>query len=359
MGIFSALRVRDRADDLQDSIQASAATAAIVDPSTYPIATPFSSSTLQRIVFEDIFGADLPCNTRTAAMRLGPIARSRNLFASQVIQLQLIGLAGAEPLAEQPAWLTSGSGGTSPQMRNVWTFDDHFFYGWSCWWRDNEPDGYPAAVGRVNMGDWTVNDDNKVEIDGEEVPDNRVILIPGIHEGILSFGRDVLDDARTLARNVRQRIANPIPAVDLHQTTGEPLNETDRDALIAVWTAARQGTNGGVGYTSPNIEVNELGMSADAQLMIEARNAAAVDLARIAGVHAGMVDATAPKASLNYETQTGRNQEFVDFDLSAYLLPIAVRLSMDDCCRPGERVAFDLSDYTAPAPSPTGPKFED
>lgn len=311
------------------------------------------------MVFEDIFGSDQPVNTRASAMRLGPVARGRNLFAAAIIQLHLEQLTGETRSAEQPAWLNSSSDGTSPQLRNVATFDDHLFYGWSLWWRDNGPDGFPVDVGRVPIEDWSVNDDNKVEIDGKVQPDNRVILIPGIHEGILTFACDALEDARLLNRAVRQRVQNPVQGIDLHQTSGEPLAKEKRDELIEGFAAARQGKNGGVGYSSPNIELREYGKDVDSALAIEARNASAVELARHVGIHAGMVDATAPKASLNYETTTGRNQEFVDYDLMAYLVPIQARLSMDDVCPPGERIAFDLSQYTAPAPSPTGPNFED
>lgn len=331
-----------------------------VDPSTFPIASPWSSSNLQRIVFDDIFGSELPANTREAAMRLATVARARNLVCATVSRLPLQVVTGQTPDPTPAPWITSAAGGVSPQLRMAWTVDDLIFYGWSVWWRENDPaTGLPLEVQRVNMGDWNITDDGVVEVNGVPAAADQVIVIPGLHEGILSFGVDVIDDARTLYRNVRQRIANPIPAVDLHQTTGNPLSTTERDDLIDAWTAARTGANGGVAYTSPQIEAREMGQAADAQLMIEARNAAAVDLARLVGVHAGLVDATAPKASLNYETQTGRNQEFVDFDLALYLTPIAARLSLDDVTPAGTRIDFDLTDYTAPAPNPAGPGFED
>jgi hypothetical protein len=56
------------------------------------------------------------------------------------------------------------------------------------------------------------------------------------------------------------------------------------------------------------------------------------------GVSAGRLDATTPKASLNYETQQGRNQELIDFDLDLYMGPIEERLSLDDCCPRGLHV---------------------
>ena len=94
-------------------------------------------------------------------------------------------------------------------------------------------------------------------------------------------------------------------------------------------------------------------------LLIEARNAAVLDLARLIGVHGGMVDATTPKASLNYETTSGRNEEFVDFDLALYMLPITSRLSLDDVTPHGTRIAFDTAAFTTVPTTPTGPATED
>ncbi len=352
MGIFTGLRVRRQADAISASLSG------VTDPSRFPLATPWSSGDLQRIVFEDVFGSELPVNTRNAAMRLGTIARARNLVVSALSAAPLYELEDGQRVEHQPAWITQTGDGSSPELRTAWTVDDLIFYGWSCWSRHWDGDT-EVARSRINQDDWTVNEDGRVEVNGVEVADRDVILIPGLHEGLLSFGIDVLGDARALYAAVRKRIQNPAAAIDLHQTDGPDLTDDEIDALVDRYAAQRARTNGAIGYTSRNLEINELGAQADAQLMIEARNAAADDLARIIGVHAGMVDATAPKASLNYETQTGRNQEFVDFDLALYMTPLTARLSLDDVTAPGRRVAFDLSNLTDPAPSPTGPRFED
>lgn len=329
----------------------------LVDPSTFPIATPWGSSDLQKLVFQDVFGSDLPCNTRAAAMQLPPIARARNLIVGTLARFPLRQLTEQTATTDQPAWLMQTGDGSSPQLRNAWTADDLMFYGWSCWSRHYEG-GEWVAASRINYEDWEINDDLRVEVNGSVVDPSAVVVIPGLHEGILTYGAQTIDDVRSLYRIVRGRLLNPVPQLNLHQTAGDPLTNPQIDELIGRWAAARQGKNGGVSFTNQSIEVDELG-GGDAQLMIEARNAAAVDLARLVGVHAGMVDATAPKASLNYETQTGRNQEFVDFDLALYLTPIASRLSLDDCTEPGQRVDFDLGDFIAPTPSPTGPDFKD
>lgn len=360
--------------------------AAVVDPTTLPIASPWSgSSHLQRLVVDDVFGSEVPTNSRGSAMRLPPVARGRNLLVSTISRFPLVQLgpgeqvpyrptpeamadpavrqAYADELREfartQPTWLSRTNDGTSPQLRLAWTVDDLIFHGASCWWRRNGNDGFPLHAGRVNQSDWYVDDDNRVVIDGTPQRDEDVIVFYGLHEGILTFGVDALRDARSLASIVRQRLKNPIPQLDLHQEDGADLTDDEIDALIERWAIARNGGNGGVSYTSRHIRANEMGKDGDAQLMIEARNAAALDLARIIGVSANRLDATSAKASLNYETTTGRNQELVDFDLALYMTPITARLSLDDCAPHGKRIELDLSDFTDRAPSLSGPNNQD
>jgi hypothetical protein len=365
-------------------VTASITPGGVTDPSSLPFTSPWSSNTLQRIVAEDVFGSDLPLNTRQSAMELPAVARGRNLIVSTIPRFPLVDLDvgqsvpvrpdlsaitdRAQRLAAldeyradmrafrnaQPTWLYSAADGTSPQLRLSWTIDDLMFYGWSCWWRTNDATSrFPLSAGRIPFGDWSINADNRVEVHGQVQDDDRVIVIPGLHEGILSFGRRTLTDARSLYDIVRQRLVNPAPQLNLHQVDGPDMTPTQIDELVDAWALARQGGRGGVGYTSKHIELQELGAAADAQLMIEARNAASLDLARMIGVSANRLDATSAKASLNYETATGRNQEFIDFDIALYMTPITARLSMDDVTARGHRVEFDLTDFVTNAPSMT------
>lgn len=358
---------------------------AALDPSELPIASPWSTSqNLHRLVAEDIFGAEMPTNTRGTAMRIPAVARGRNLLVSTISRFPLVRLAAgqvmprrpvedAEPSAwevyraelvefyrDQPTWLYRTDDSTSPQLRLAWTVDDLIFYGKSCWWRaNNQGDGFPQLAGRINQGDWSINDDNQVVVDGVPQRNEDVIVFPGLHEGILTHGVDAIRDARQLQAIVRKRLKNPIPQINLHQTGGAQLTSQEKLELVSEWAAARDGENGGVAFTNQFIDAIEMGQGGDSQLMIEARNAAALDLARLIGVSAGRLDATTPKASLNYETTTGRNQEFVDFDLALYMVPITARLSMDDCVPRGSRVEFDLTDFLNRTPSVTGPNNQD
>lgn len=359
MGIIDTFRRSERPTP-GDRVTAALTGYTSPDPSSFPIASPWSGdSHLEKIVFLDAFPNGVPTNTRHAALALPPIARARLMLFTGVSRSPLRAMIGDTVRADQPTWLYR-TGRTMPRQRIGWTVDDHLFYGWSCWWTDrSESDGFPLHAHRINQGDWRVNTDLKIEVNGRVVSDEQAILIPGYHEGILNFGRDAIADAKQLYWIVRDRLANPVPMAELHQNSGADLTTQERDALVDHWRKARTQNGGGVGYTNQHIELRTHGGDGDATLLIDARNAAAVDMARLVGVSAGMLDATTPKASLTYETRNGRNQEFVDLDLTSYANPIEDRLSMDDMVPAGTHVAFDLTHHTSPTPAATGPALED
>lgn len=340
-----------------------------IDVESLPIASPWSSSHLPQLLVDDVFpnGAP-PINSRAAAMRLDGIARARNLICTTIsrIPLKIADANGPLPPEEQARsgrWLYR-TDVDSPRHRIVWTVDDLIFHGWSLWRRVNAADTrFPLHTTRVQYGSWFVDPDNLVNLRDDPRPpreyQSELLLIPGFHEGILSYGKDVLEDSRQLYAIVRDRLQNPNVTMNLHQTGGRQLTKTEQDELKDAWRKARALPGGTVGYTSKDIELETPGSETESALLIEARNAAAVSQARVIGVAAGRIDATTPKASLNYETTAGVNQEFIDMDLDTYMGPIEARLSLDDCVAAGKRVMFDRTDETAPQPNPAGPPIED
>lgn len=329
-----------------------------------PLSSPFTSdaSHLRQWVLDDVLGDAVAnsINTRATAMRLPGIARGVNLLKTQTARNPLVNYRGPAVAAitngdvldvlDDAAWLHATDDGSSPELRNAWLVDDLVFYGWSLVRRRlSRSTRFPLTVSHVNYEEWLVDDDNRLVVGGVTIPfseEPEWALVPGIHEGILTFGVDVLRDGRNLAAIIRDRLEMPTADVNLEaQENAEDMTDAEWLSFVNAYVANRK-LNKGVGFTNRFVKAVPMPGRKDADLMIEANNAAVVNQARLLGIHAGMLDATAPKASLNYETTSGRNEEFADLDLMTYMLPIAARFSMGDFTPAGQRVAFDLRDFT-------------
>lgn len=326
------------------------------------LASPFSPTPdhLQTIVWADIHGADYSPTTRAMGMGVPALKRGRDTLVRVIASMPLISLTGDVRDTPQPRWMTRTDGELHPWHRMVWTVDDLFWYGWSLWavQRGAGSDGRPILhAGRVPWHRWGVDGESRILVDDRPVQADQCILIPGPHGGLLSdnptairMAADNLQAAATAARN-------PVPAVDLHYSGDEEFTEEEIDAKLARWTTARRSQTGGVAWTGKNIEAKALG-SHDANLLVEGRQADAVDMARIASVPASVVDAPSGD-SLTYTTDETRNQQLLDYGAQLYMDAITARLSMDDVVASGRRTAFDTSQFTQLTPNPTGAPTDD
>ena len=322
------------------------------------VLSPYAPSGLASIVWADLFGVDAWPVTRAEAMGVPACARARHLLTTTVGRLPLHAYRGSDLVDPQPTWTYRTDGPVSPFHRMLWTVDDLIFAGWSLWAVERVTDGHVTTADRVPGEAWAFADRGELEVYGEQVTRESAVLIPGPHEGILSFAGRTLRSASAAEDAYAIAARNPVPALELHQTTNVALDDAEIAALVDAWVAARRGESGGVAYTNNAVEVREHGAQPE-QLLIEGRNAAAVDVARAVGIPAAMVDATTAGASLTYETTAGRNQQFIDYGLAAYMTAVSARLSQDDVVPRGQRIAFDLEDLIGPSPSPTGPSLAD
>jgi hypothetical protein len=325
------------------------------------LGSPWTTGDLSSIVFADIFGGDLAPVTRAMAMAVPAVAKARHVLCSVIGPLPLLAFTGATQDADQPLWMQRTDADLSPFHRMVWTVDDLLFYGWSLWAakRGAPSDGSPLlAAARVPYDKWNVNSDGVIMAWDHEVRADQAIVIPGPHGGLLNDSSTIIRMASDNLQAAANAARNPNPNVDLHYTGDEPLDDTTRDQLIQIWSDARRGLNGGVGFTNKYVEAKTLGSHLD-KLLIEGRNADAVDVARAAGVTASSLDATAAGASLEYTTAATRNQELLDYGVAFYMDAIRFRLSQDDCVPRGRRTAFDLSQFTTLTPNPTGAPTSD
>lgn len=351
MGLRSALRLVQAAQEQ-----------ALPPRSPTAIRSPWSTGDLSRVVWADILGADADAwpLSRAAAIEVPAVARARHLLVGTIARLPLRAVILDQPVTPQPLWLTRTDGTMSPWHRMAWTVDDCLFSGWSLWACERGARGAIQRVERVPAELWTWGADEQygsVLIDGEEVDRDTVLLIPGPHEGILTSARRTILGARMQELMWQRRVAAPIPAMEIHQTTDDPLEPEEIDALLDAWVSARTDPDGAVAYTPNNIELRPHG-TATTDLLIEARNAVAVDIASHTGLPAQALNASLSTASLTYSTAETAEGE-LNRASALYGNAISGRLSMDDVVPRGQRCAFDITYLTTVPPAPFGPTTED
>jgi hypothetical protein len=337
------------------------------------------SSHLAGIVWSDVFGASVPRPvTRAEAMAVPAYARARHVICHTVgrITVRSYRIGSAEPLTgpAAPAWVERTDGAVPWFHLKTWTADDLLWYGWSCWRRNNgaNPNGFPLSVSRQPMGTWSLEDGGTGRVlidrgDGvHELVDQRTIcLIPGPHEGLLAFGQDAIRHASDLQRAAGRAAKHPAAHIVLQQTSGTPLPQDSADEkvwtvrkLIRMWAQSRDGIDGGVAFLPENLKATEMG-TFDRHLLVDGRNAAAVDAARHASLPADLLDAST-ETSMTYSNSRDNDRRALDYGVGAYMGAMSARWSQDDMTPHGTRNAFDTEewlDQTVPgqAPSETPP----
>lgn len=281
---------------------------------------------------------------RAEAMRVPAVARARNLIVANLARCPLVAVDGGGVLRGEfrPEWLDRTDGPITPFHRMLWTGDDLFFHGLSAWAVERDRAGIVVAADRIPFGDWTIGENGRVLYHEQEVAASTVIVIPGISEGILDHGGPAVRHARDLARTASAAASTPATNVLLKQTSGEPITRDKAQTIVADYVKARTEAGHGVSFASANIEVVEAGKR-DPALFIDGRNVAALDIARVTGIPAALLDAAAPGGSMTYQNTQARLQELVDFALAPYMAAIGARLGMDDVMPAGGRIEFDTT----------------
>lgn len=287
--------------------------------------------------------------TRQQAIQLPAIARGRDLIAISVARFPLFAQNAQGQLGTQPRIVARPEVGRSRFVTLVWTVDTLIFYGFAVWQitaryaEDNRP--MTARWVPPGLVDTDPDSGEVVRVFGRDVNPADVIRFDGPHEGILTRANESVRTARRLLASYAQAADTPNPDVELHQTGGEPMGETDIDALIARWAAARRGDNGRVAYTNANIEAKLHGQQPE-NLLVAARNAMNLDLARHLNLPAWAVDGEVGGSSLTYTNVPSRSRELIDYTLAGYMESITGRLSLDDVLPAATWAAFSTDVLT-------------
>lgn len=325
---------------------------------------------LTRVTWSELFPEADPDAwplTRAEALTVPAVAAVRHRIVGTLSRLPLVATKAGREWTDAVSLLRQPDDGEPHPATMARTLDDLLFDGGAWWLVVSAYNDATGTAGRPRPASVvTVPLDHIAEHDGVYAPSPAFLtwldkargLVPladpaaparpwliyftGPHPGLLFLGRVSIRTGARIERAAGRAADNPVPAVELHQTTDSPLERADIDRLINEWSAARRGKNGGVAYTNKAIEAKMHG-AADAQLLVDGRNQSAVDVARLAGVPAATIDAGIPGASLTYANLNDRVTDLVNMGLSPYAAAITSRLSMDDVTPHGVSVAFDYS----------------
>ena len=333
-----------------------------------PLVSPLAGSTSQMstLVYSEFYAGEISEVTRETALMVPPLKRGRDILVGVISGMPLVELEGERDVTDESAWLRNTSTGISPWHRMAGTIDDLIFYDWSAWAVERDGDRIVDAL-RIPFDRWQIDDyTGVVTVDDKPVSAEQIIVFPGNGSGgLLVSGMQTIKGYRALERAWIGRAQNPIPLVELHQTTDDPLTDGDPDEeedeiqrLVDEWAAARISPNGAVGYTPHNIELKVHG-NVSADLFENGRNAAVLDVARLLNLPAALLDGAQNTASLTYVTTQGKRSEFATLSVPSWTAPIEARLSLDDVSGAGRVIRFDQSALVDVVPEPVNPPRED
>lgn len=325
-------------------------------PTPASIASPWSTGNLASWVWADIFGADDIPVTREQCMAIPAVARARHLIAGTISQLPL-GLWRGETQLDAAPWMYRTNGAVPPQLRMLWTMDDLIFGGLSLWAVERGTEKQILDAWRVPPEWWEITQEGQILYNGDSVTQESVVLIHGPFEGLLEAGAHTVRAFHNLERAWAKRVRQPIPAVELHETEADQLEDEEVNDLLEQWGKMLE-SGGGAAFTPYDIDLRTHG-EAKTDLFIEGRNAATLDIARLLNVPATMLDASLATSSLQYNTKADDRNAYIDQTIRFWAMAIEARLSMDDVVPRGQRVAFDLTSLVSVPNPPTGPATED
>ena len=165
-------------------------------------------------------------------------------------------------------------------------------------------------------------------IDSRETPESRLVIFDGAGIGGLHrYGYELLTIYGQLQAAAGRYARAPQPYAVL-ENEGADIDKEEVEALLDSWEAARQ--NRGIGYTNSVIKYKvQPGYSARELQLVEAREHAALEVARLFGLPAFALDANQPGSSMTYGNVVDRRRDLLEA-LRPWMSVIEQTLSMDD-----------------------------
>lgn len=164
-------------------------------------------------------------------------------------------------------------------------------------------------------------------LDGAPIDRTDLVVFDGAGiGGLRRFGWSLLDLYTRLMSAAANYASAPLPQFELHNT-GQDLDDAEITALLEAWEAARATRT--TAYTSSVVESKSFGWSARELQLVEAREQAALEVARLFGLPAHALDAPVTGSNLTYANVVESRRDKVEA-LRPWLSAIEAGLSVDD-----------------------------
>jgi phage portal protein BeeE len=305
-------------------------------------------------VMADTYQYQIPYNLlsidRISAMSIPAVNRCRNLICNTVgaMELKLELKRTGEYLPKLP-WMDQLSKNQPMAVTLAYICDSLLFFGVSYLeiesvYQDNS---YPASF------NWVANSRvipkyNKTntfiegyQVDGAVRPMSGVgslVTIQSMTDGLLQVGARVLTAALDLDRAASVAAATPMPSGVL-KNTGADLGENEVQGLLAAWRNARN--NRSTAYLTSTLEFQPTSFSPKDQMLNEARQYMATEIARLCNVPAYYISADMNN-SMVYANLVDERRQFVSLTLQSYISAIEQRMSMNDITPSTQKICIDL-----------------
>jgi len=286
--------------------------------------------------------------TRMNALSLGTVDAGRQIIAGTVGRIPLFTRRGATRWPQPPQLLTQPELGIARSTSITWLVDDLLFYP-CAWWHVIERDsyGWPSRVERVHQHQARLDSAGRLIGIGDRpvLPENVIRFDSPTGDGLLTKAKRSIRRALAVELAASMAEDNPVPAIELHDESNEPMTQEQIDNLIEQWTTKRR--ERGAAYTPKSVTTKVHGARLE-NLLIDGRKALSLELVRHMALPAWAASTAVEGATMTYDNRSMRNWELIDLTLAPYFAAIADRLSMPDVTPRGWVVEFDQEQLTRP-----------
>lgn len=316
--------------------QAEAAQTALFEPGPYVREAIPSPINLQMMLTRPGMGFV----AEVVAMQVPAFAKAVTTFSHTISVFPLREYVNGQEIVPR-AFLNSPSEGLTYSAEMMRVVKDLLLYE-KAWWRITSRtwDNFPASIVRMPANE--VSDlDGRILWNGYPVPERDVIRFDGDGlGGWLTRGAVAIMTAAALENATLRYADSPLPQIIL-KNNGADLPAEVVDGLLTAWEDARR--DHATAYLNSTIDAKPMGWNAAELQLVDAKNSAAVQIARMANLDPVWVGAGVAGGSLTYSNRVDLYRQLLDLSLSPVMNLISQRLSRNDVTPRGHEVRFDPS----------------